>query len=141
VRTSSLSAGVRICPSPHLCGRPHSDWLLTLKWASFLLHLFPRVHSDSFYANLISSTAVLCSEAILSSCLLRGAIKILEFKSLVDILWTLFVINQLIHSFIQSVNRQTFTKCKLNETLWNNERPCHTVTHGESSRSLLIPKY
>src|SRR6218665_1878039 len=31
---------------------------------------------------------------------------------------------------IHAVSQQTFTKCKLNETLWNNERSCHTITQG-----------
>jgi len=29
------------------------------------------------------------------------------------------------NSLIHVVNQQTFTKCKLNEIPWNNERPCH----------------
>jgi len=33
------------------------------------------------------------------------------------------------NSLIHAVSQQTFTKCKLNEKTWNNETPCHTITH------------
>jgi len=35
------------------------------------------------------------------------------------------------NSVIPAVSQQTFTKCKLNETPWNNERQCHTIIHGK----------
>src|SRR6218665_963983 len=75
---------VRRCP--HLTKRPLCRWVIygqngeeptskeSLEVGSslcngltFALHLFPRVQSDSFYAHLISFSAVLCSGAILSS--------------------------------------------------------------------------
>jgi len=33
------------------------------------------------------------------------------------------------NSLIHAVSQQTFTKCKLNETSWNNDRPCPTINH------------
>jgi len=44
-------------------------------------------------------------------------------------------------SLIHAVSQETFTKCNLNETPWNNERPCHTITHGKMQCHWAYPKY
>src|SRR6218665_3216405 len=44
-----------------LCGRPLRGWLVTPNGLALALNLFAMVHSDSFYAHLISFSAVLCS--------------------------------------------------------------------------------
>jgi len=45
------------------------------------------------------------------------------------------------NSLIHAVSQQTFTKCKLNETPWNNERLGHTIFHGKIQGHWAYPKY
>jgi len=45
------------------------------------------------------------------------------------------------NSLIHAVSQQNFTKCKLNETLWNNERPSHTITLEKIQGHRAYPKY
>jgi len=74
LRTSPLSAGARIWTNSPFADDPLEVVSSLYNGLALALHLFPRVHSDSFYAHLVFFWAVLCSGAILSSRIWRGAI-------------------------------------------------------------------
>jgi len=68
-----LSAGARIWPNALFGDDPLEVGSSLCHELTLALHLFPRVHSDSYYAHLIAFSAVLCSGAILSSSI-EGAL-------------------------------------------------------------------
>ena len=76
LRTSPSSAGARIWPNALFADDPLKIGSSFCNGLALALRLFPRVHYDSFYAHLglISFSAVLCSGAMLSSSIWRGAI-------------------------------------------------------------------
>ena len=70
-----LSAGASIWPNALFADDPLEVGSSLCNGLTLALHLFSRVHSDSFYAHLIFFSALLCSGAILSSSIWkRGAI-------------------------------------------------------------------
>jgi len=73
LRTSPLA---RIWPNALFADDPLEGLQVGSNGLALALHLFPKVHSDSFYAHLISFLAVLSSGAILNSSIWRHYINL-----------------------------------------------------------------